>query len=179
MKTVVRSVFVWHSFSIGQGCGITCLCLPHLDMQQSFQWGFKKNADCGESKEITALVRCQLSLKSCVEGFGYYRKFIFDLCLSVFSLLCFTARVCLLPLQLNMFGPGGLWMVEVTLSRIKRRNQQSVLAVEKYVISNICQYRSNAPTAQMADPDSLNTNGKVHIHIHLTELLIWLLSCRP
>lgn len=64
-----------------------------------------------------------------------------------------------------MFGPGGLWTVAVTLSRIKRQNQQSVLAVEEYVISNICQYKSNAPSAQMTDSDL------VHIYIHLTKLL--------
>lgn len=58
------------------------------------------------------------------------------------------------------------------MSRLKRQNQQPVLAVEEYVISGI-QY---APTAQMADSDRLNTNGKVHIYIHLTKLLIWLLS---
>lgn len=106
-------------------------------------------------------------------------RFIFDLCLCFLSALFHRRSVFALPFAEHVqsrgaVNGGGHFEPHKTSESATRAGCGGVCNF-KYIV---WQYKSNAPTAQMADSDSLNTNGKVHIQIHLTKMLIWLLSCR-
>lgn len=94
---------------LGQDCGIACLCL-HLWFTHAAKVPMrllKKSDDLAKCKEITTMAWCQLSVKSCVEGFGYYGKIYFWPLSLRFSLFSVAAGLCLLSLLPSMFGPGG------------------------------------------------------------------------
>lgn len=99
----------------------------HAGEQQTFQWDFRKLQTMHERDYYTgglgtsSLPVQWLDKKTDLngEGFGSYRK----LC---YWPLCFVSALCspllqqwLLSLLLNLFGPEGLWTVEVTLSCVK------------------------------------------------------------
>lgn len=129
----------------------------------------KKSDDLAKCKEITTMAWCQLSVKSCVEGFGYYGKIYFWPLSLHFSLLSFAAGLCLLSLLPNMFGPRG------AANGGGQFDSREMLesAIHSLTIQVKC------PQCTMADPNSLNTNGKLLISIHLTKLLTWLYSVCP
>lgn len=140
-----------------QGCGITRLYLAvRLWQAAKFAEIWKYNADCGESKEITPL-GLSLRLWLLEEALFLTVASVFSLQECVRSPFCWT---CLVWRSVN--GEGHFE---------SRKTQESAIQPGRGGVCNF-KYIPIQVTAQMAGSDNLNTNGNIHIYIHLTKLLI-------